>query len=101
VLALKHDGTFTKSIRVPAKWLSVCLNPHGLEEIDRDSGLSGLPEDHFRFACDSVPAGAEFPAVSTTPGEIGDINYSPHVSITNAQVVSEKGLRLKSPGAAL
>jgi hypothetical protein len=33
------------------------------------------------------PAGAEFPPVSTTPGEIGDINYSPYVSITNAQGV--------------
>ena len=31
------------------------------------------------------PAGAEFPPVSTTPGENGDINYSPYVSITNAQ----------------
>jgi hypothetical protein len=33
------------------------------------------------------PAGAEFPPVSTTPGENGDINYSPYVSIKNAQGV--------------
>ncbi|MGC2548131.1 MAG: hypothetical protein WA426_19980, partial [Silvibacterium sp.] len=30
------------------------------------------------------PAGAEFPPKSFAPGEIGDANYSPYVSITNA-----------------
>ena len=30
------------------------------------------------------PAGAEFPPKSVAPGEIGDANYSPYVSITNA-----------------
>ena len=33
------------------------------------------------------PEGAEFPPTSYTPGEVGDINYSPFVSITNAQGV--------------
>jgi hypothetical protein len=33
------------------------------------------------------PEGAEFPPKSFTPGEIGDANYSPYVSITNAQGV--------------
>ena len=33
------------------------------------------------------PTGAEFPPVSYTPGEIGDANYSPFVSITNGQGV--------------
>jgi hypothetical protein len=33
------------------------------------------------------PEGAEFPPTSFTPGEVGDSNYSPYVSITNAQGV--------------
>ena len=33
------------------------------------------------------PEGAEFPPTSAVPGEIGDANYSPYVSITNAQGV--------------
>jgi hypothetical protein len=33
------------------------------------------------------PEGAEFPPKSYTPGEVGDANYSPFVSITNAQGV--------------
>jgi hypothetical protein len=33
------------------------------------------------------PEGAEFPPNSAEPGEIGDANYSPYVSITNAQGV--------------
>ena len=33
------------------------------------------------------PEGAEFPPKSAVPGEIGDANYSPYVSITNAQGV--------------
>jgi hypothetical protein len=33
------------------------------------------------------PSGAEFPPVSFAPGEIGDKNYSPFVSITNGQGV--------------
>jgi hypothetical protein len=33
------------------------------------------------------PDGAEFPPKSAAPGEIGDANYSPFVSITNAQGV--------------
>src|SRR3984957_7684387 len=33
------------------------------------------------------PEGAEFPPTSFTPGEVGDSNYSPFVSITNAQGV--------------
>jgi hypothetical protein len=33
------------------------------------------------------PEGSEFPPTSTTPGEVGDVNYSPYVSITNAQGV--------------
>ena len=33
------------------------------------------------------PEGAEFPPTSYTPGEVGDSNYSPFVSITNAQGV--------------
>jgi hypothetical protein len=33
------------------------------------------------------PEGAEFPPKSAAPGEIGDANYSPYVSITNAQGV--------------
>jgi hypothetical protein len=33
------------------------------------------------------PEGAEFPPKSVAPGEIGDANYSPYVSITNAQGV--------------
>src|SRR5271156_3205731 len=33
------------------------------------------------------PTGAEFPPTSYTPGEVGDSNYSPFVSITNAQGV--------------
>jgi hypothetical protein len=33
------------------------------------------------------PAGAEFPPTSVTPGEVGDKNYSPYVSITNGQGV--------------
>jgi hypothetical protein len=30
------------------------------------------------------PTGAEFPPTSATPGAVGDANYSPYVSITNA-----------------
>ena len=30
------------------------------------------------------PAGAEFPPVSATPGEVGDANYGPYVRIVNA-----------------
>jgi hypothetical protein len=30
------------------------------------------------------PSGAEFPPTSATPGAVGDANYSPYVSITNA-----------------
>jgi hypothetical protein len=33
------------------------------------------------------PEGAEFPPTSYTPGEVGDSNYSPYVSIKNAQGV--------------
>ncbi len=33
------------------------------------------------------PEGAEFPPKSAEPGEIGDANYSPYVSISNAQGV--------------
>jgi len=33
------------------------------------------------------PAGQEFPPKSFTPGEVGDKNYSPYVSITNASGV--------------
>ena len=33
------------------------------------------------------PTGAEFPPTSVTPGEVGNKNYSPYVSITNAQGV--------------
>ena len=33
------------------------------------------------------PEGAEFPPKSSMPGEIGDANYSPYVSIANAQGV--------------
>src|SRR5277367_6711151 len=33
------------------------------------------------------PEGAEFPPTSVNPGEVGDKNYSPYVSITNAQGV--------------
>ena len=33
------------------------------------------------------PTGAEFPPTSVTPGEVGNKNYSPFVSITNARGV--------------